>query len=351
LYRAAYFRSTIHHNGCGRGLYTLTFSVEMPFMDDDVFLAHCFPYTTADLHAFFASLQLDPQRSCYVQHSSLCTTVGGRDVPLLTITHPSSSFETPGEGDGRRAEGDDTWRNNQEKPIEERRVVFISARVHPGETPASWLMHGILQFLTSTNEEVAARLRKEIVFKILPMFNPDGVVEGNSRTSLLGDDLNRCWANPDRVRQPEIYYAKKMLSDLPKAAALFLDLHAHSMRPDCFLYGCGAPLARTRKTEEEPAARGHAAAAAPPPPSQPDALIPQRTLQDVFTRVFPRILAGNCQAFVYSSCHFHTRKGKEGCARVVAHRELRIEAAYTIEASFLGGTRCFLFRGPYEARH
>ncbi len=269
--RAAYFRSTIHHNGCDRGLYTLTFSVEMPFMDDDVFLAHCFPYTTADLHAFFASLQLDPQRSCYVQHSSLCTTVGVRDVPLLTITHPSSSFETPETPE--TPEVQPRARNNQEKPIEERQVVFISVRVHPGETPASWLMHGMMEFLTSTNDDLAARLRRSIVFKILPMFNPDGVFEGNSRTSLLGDDLNRCWANPDRVRHPEIYYAKKMLSDLPKAAALFLDLHAHSMRPDCFLYGCGAPLTKTRKTEEEPAATGHAGAAAPSPACQTNALI------------------------------------------------------------------------------
>ena len=46
----AYFRSSIHRNGCGRGLYTLTFTIEMPFLDDDVYIAHCFPYTTADLH-------------------------------------------------------------------------------------------------------------------------------------------------------------------------------------------------------------------------------------------------------------------------------------------------------------
>ncbi len=79
---------TIHHNGCGRGLYTLTFSVEMPFMDDDVFLAHCFPYTTADLHAFFASLQLDPQRSCYVNIRRSAQQLG-------TVMFPSSPSRTP----------------------------------------------------------------------------------------------------------------------------------------------------------------------------------------------------------------------------------------------------------------
>ena len=46
---------------------------------------------------------------------------------------------------------------------EERRVVFISARVHPGETPASWIMHGVLDFLTSPADPIAARLRHDRV--------------------------------------------------------------------------------------------------------------------------------------------------------------------------------------------
>jgi len=40
------------------------------------------------------------------------------------------------------------------------------------------------------------------------MVNPDGVVIGNSRTSLSGVDLNRRWSNPSPTIHPEIYFLK-----------------------------------------------------------------------------------------------------------------------------------------------
>ena len=40
------------------------------------------------------------------------------------------------------------------------------------------------------------------------MLNPDGVIHGNYRCSLVGSDLNRCWNNPSQVLHPEIYYTK-----------------------------------------------------------------------------------------------------------------------------------------------
>ena len=42
-----------------------------------------------------------------------------------------------------------------------------------------------------STDVVAVELRKQIVFKVIPMVNPDGVVVGNFRTSLCGRDLNR----------------------------------------------------------------------------------------------------------------------------------------------------------------
>ncbi|CAN0554465.1 unnamed protein product [Ectocarpus sp. 8 AP-2014] len=61
-----------------------------------------------------------------------------------------------------------------------KRCVVISARVHPGETPASWMMRGMLDFLTGDSAE-AGLLRSLFVFKIVPMLNPDGVAYGNNR--------------------------------------------------------------------------------------------------------------------------------------------------------------------------
>ena len=43
------------------------------------------------------------------------------------------------------------------------------------------------------------------------MLNPDGVINGNYRASLSGEDLNRKWKNPDKYKHPEIYYVKKAI--------------------------------------------------------------------------------------------------------------------------------------------
>lgn len=63
--------------------------------------------------------------------------------------------------------------------------VFISARVHPGESNASWMMKGVIDFLTSPSPEAKA-LREHFVFRIVPILNPDGVINGNYRCSLSG---------------------------------------------------------------------------------------------------------------------------------------------------------------------
>ena len=61
------------------------------------------------------------------------------------------------------------------------------------------MMQGILDFLTGDSDE-AKYLRENTVFKIIPMANPDGVIHGNYRCSLVGQDLNRRWKKTIRVR-------------------------------------------------------------------------------------------------------------------------------------------------------
>lgn len=70
--------------------------------------------------------------------------------------------------------------------------VFLCCvlRVHPGETNASWMMKGVLDYLSSDCHSAVA-LREKFVFKIIPILNPDGVIVGNYRCSLAGGDLNR----------------------------------------------------------------------------------------------------------------------------------------------------------------
>lgn len=86
--------------------------------------------------------------------------------------------------------------------------------MHPGETVGSWMMRGILLFLTDPKNDDAMLLRKRFVFKIIPMLNPDGVINGNYRCNLAGFDLNRRWLNPSKVIHPTIYNCKKLVNQV-----------------------------------------------------------------------------------------------------------------------------------------
>lgn len=81
--------------------------------------------------------------------------------------------------------------------------------MHPGESNSSWMMKGIIDFLVSQSPE-ALVLREKFVFKIIPMLNPDGVINGNYRCSLAGADLNRRWKIPMKQLHPEIFESKKL---------------------------------------------------------------------------------------------------------------------------------------------
>ena len=68
-------------------------------------------------------------------------------------------------------------------------------------------MKGVIEFLISDDNE-ALLLRKNFVFKIIPMINVDGVIYGNYRCSLSGIDLNRAWKKPNPALFPEVVAIK-----------------------------------------------------------------------------------------------------------------------------------------------
>lgn len=73
--------------------------------------------------------------------------------------------------------------------------VFVSARVHPGEVPASHVMNGIIKFLVS-DDPCAELLRSKCVFYMVPIINPDGVDNGLYRSDSQGQNLNRHYLTP-----------------------------------------------------------------------------------------------------------------------------------------------------------
>lgn len=94
-----------------------------------------------------------------------------------------------------------------------------------------------MNFLLGGSKE-AEGLRSQFIFKIVPMMNPDGVINGNYRCSLFGRDLNRQWKNPDKSSYPENYFVKKMMTESYGERLAYFDLHGHSKKRGVFAYGC-----------------------------------------------------------------------------------------------------------------
>eukprot|EP00494_Astrolonche_serrata_P029299 UN29566 len=113
----------------------------------------------------------------------------------------------------------------------------MSARVHPGEVPSSFVMEGVLSFLTGQDSR-AKMLRDMFIFIIIPMINPDGVIKGHQRTNISGHNLNRIYHNPKKDLHPVIYHIKNDVLNLySDRLTYYFDLHAHARSRGCFFYG------------------------------------------------------------------------------------------------------------------
>jgi murein tripeptide amidase MpaA len=103
------------------------------------------------------------------------------------------------------------------------RVLWIVGRQHPGETPASWALEGLIKRLCASDDEAVQRLLDRAVVRIVPMVNPDGVELGNMRTSASGANLNRVWDEPDDD-SPEVAAILERIAST--GVNLFLDVHS-----------------------------------------------------------------------------------------------------------------------------
>lgn len=196
--------------------YTLSFTYTFEYDSDSVYFSYSIPYTYTDLKNDIVRLEKDPQRAQYMIINTLCKTLSGIECPVVTIT------------------------SRENKSQSRKKAVVLTARQHPGETVGSWMMRGALNFLTDPDSEEAAILRENFVFKLIPMLNPDGVVNGNYRCSLAGCDLNRRWKHPSKTLHPTIYHTKRLAKQLheERGVVLFCDMHGHSRKQNVFMYGC-----------------------------------------------------------------------------------------------------------------
>ncbi|KAL4478961.1 hypothetical protein ABPG72_019398 [Tetrahymena utriculariae] len=289
-----------------RGFQTMDFSFTFTENEQRVTFAYCYPYTLTDLMSYLESQEqklifsfleyqnLDQEKKHLVIKTSkvlykkrtIATSRIGLPVILLKITSSKNPKLT--------------------KSKKKKKVIFIIARQHPGETPSSFVCEGFITYLLS--DTIQARyLLENYIFKIVPIMNPDGVVVGNSRCNLSGSDLNRKWDNPDPVLHPEVFEVKKEIkkSHLNREVAIFCDLHGHSMKKHAFFYGCN-------KTSDGGAS----------------------TWTQV--RLIPRILSKKNHLFSIKDCKFRVTDDKKNTARVICWNELKISNSFTLETSFFG---------------
>lgn len=189
---------------------------------DTIQIAYFAPYSYERHQDLLAAVQTHPLVS--VEH--LGETLDKRDLTLLKIADGDSSSD------------------------KSKRNIWITARQHPGETMAEWLVEGLLYSLLDSDNATAKLLLEKANFYIVPNMNPDGSVRGHLRTNAVGTNLNREWLSPSLEKSPEVFHVINKME--ATGVDLFYDVHGDEALPYVFLAGSqGTPsyndrLARLR---------------------------------------------------------------------------------------------------------
>lgn len=175
------------------------FRFQVPVTGRSTWIAYCYPYTLQDLHQLLARL---PAESV----TELCRSEGGRSVPYVRL-------------------------GNHEAP---RVAVWILARQHAGETPASWVGEGLLEWLAGAGALEAG----DVAFHMVPLVDVDGVEEGRFGKDQPPVDFNRDWGETP-IRPAVAAICERLRCRAPSVPVkLVLDLHApHQGDPACYFFG------------------------------------------------------------------------------------------------------------------
>ncbi|MBF7072609.1 hypothetical protein ISG33_04250 [Glaciecola sp. MH2013] len=183
---------------------------------DSVYFAYFTPYSYERHQDFISSAQMS--FDCELRH--LGFTLDKRDLSLLVIGEEN----------------------------ENKKKIWITARQHPGESMAEWLVEGLVRRLLDEDDGVAKSLLADNVFYIIPNMNPDGSARGHLRTNAVGTNLNREWQTPSLEKSPEVYYTLEAMDKY--GVDMFLDIHGDEALPYNFVAGCEGNPGYNTKLEE-----------------------------------------------------------------------------------------------------
>ncbi|EGB10191.1 hypothetical protein AURANDRAFT_23587 [Aureococcus anophagefferens] len=302
----------------------LQFDWNFGTLGEEVEFAFCYPYAyeeslaTHDAlcakHAAGTPQQADER--IVLHRELLCFSVEKRRVEMLTITDAFGAAAV------RESTLDPYARDGSSLRPEvypDKPEVLVSARVHPGETPASFVLDGLLELLLRPDDRRAKLLRRKYVWRFVPQLNPDGVARGHYRHDVFGVNLNRVyWPRPDHRAAPAqaaLMVLARAASCQPAGLALFVDLHAHATKRGVFIYG--------NHIDDE--------------------------ARQVENKLYALLLAVNSSFFDYNACNFSREHmlrrdradaggaSAEGAARVAVLRYTGLDRAYTLECNYNSG--------------
>uniref|UniRef100_A0A182MTY9 Peptidase M14 domain-containing protein n=1 Tax=Anopheles culicifacies TaxID=139723 RepID=A0A182MTY9_9DIPT len=281
-----YYKSPVHQNH-----YVLSFAFGFDKEDEVYQFALTFPYSYSKMQAYLNAVELKFPET--FERSTLGMSIQNRKLELITF--------------------DDVKKPEKMDPKNVIHMVVILARIHPGESPASYVVQGLIEFLAAANQPISKALREHVVFKIVPMLNPDGVFLGNNRCNVIGHDLNRSWNKLSQYTHPTLSAVMKMLKEYDNSSCyqvdFVIDIHAHSSLTGTFIYGS--------------------------------------TYDNVYRYerhlVFPKLFATKCEDFCQEHMMFNADDRKSGTARRNFVEALSDNVnTYTLEVSmcgyFLNGT-------------
>ncbi|XP_047638401.1 cytosolic carboxypeptidase-like protein 5 isoform X2 [Phacochoerus africanus] len=351
------------------------------------FFAFCYPFSYSDCQDLLNQLDqrflenhathTSPLDTIYYHREILCYSLDGLRVDLLTI---SSCHGIREDREPRLEQLFPDSGTPRPFCFTGKRIFFLSSRVHPGETPSSFVFNGFLDFILRPDDPRAQTLRRLFVFKLIPMLNPDGVVRGHYRTDSRGVNLNRQYLKPDAVLHPAIYGAKAVLlyhhvhsrlssqgpsqhqhSPHPPPAAPLSDLEkaphlqneAHGGRAS----DGDSPKAWTQPERAEQKASAVWIMAQQPPeagPPAPDSIPPRESGVAYYVDLHGHASKRGC--FMYGNsfsdentqgCNFSEKnmyardrrdgQSKEGSGRVAIYKASGIIHSYTLECNYNTG--------------
>ena len=294
-------------------LLSIKFDYNLP-ENQYVLFAFCFPWSYEKNESYLKYI-----KECYMSkmnemniyyHDEILTlSKEKRNIHLLTITS-KKNIELSNK------EQNIPDKNRCNLIMHDKHIIFITARVHPGETPGTMIFNGILKTLMNNENPINNILLDNFIFKLIPIINVDGVSNGYFRLEQDGFNLNRCYLNPNQKINPENYAITKLFYFYASKYKIryYFDLHADMNTRGVYTFGNALKLFE----------------------------------EHVENVLFSFIFKINSPHVDFSHCIFTEKSmgskskneiaGKEATSRVQFYQKTGLIHTYTVESSYYKGT-------------